>query len=165
MISQPSNLQFSHPSQTNSLRYSIKHARSNAFQIVRLRHTEQDRVIARLGSFLKQLDLAMGIAAGRGNNAQKQIFSHVIRAGAGDEHTAWIEQLESAEVDLFVAASGGVHAGTVFRKRRRVEHDRIKAFARLFEFTQTVEDIRFAKRDVARMVEPGILACRFDWLR
>ncbi len=109
---------------------SVQHSRDHTLQIISLRNADQDRVIARLRSLLNYLQRSVSIVCGFSDYLQEQFFRHVIRAGAGDEYAARVQQLQRAKIYFLVTARRSFSTGAVFRKGRRVEHDRIESFAR-----------------------------------
>jgi len=82
----------------------------------------------------------------------------VIRAGAADQHPAWIQQLDRAQVDLFVPASCRRHGGAAFGERRRIKNDRVKVFAGGLEVAQRIKNVCFAKLNILDLIKFSIAA-------
>ena len=65
----------------------------------------------------------------------------MVRAREGREHPAGLEEPESAQVDLLVAAGCYLHRVLPARERRRVQHDQPEALAAGLEIAERVEGI------------------------
>ena len=65
----------------------------------------------------------MGVKGGAGEHFEEIGLAYVVGAGAGDEDSAGAEHLERAEIELFVAAEGGVEIALGLGEGGRVEND------------------------------------------
>src|SRR5262245_30447201 len=75
-----------------------------AFQVARLRHGEQDRVVLRLPEHAPDADRPPRVARRRAADVLEERRAHVVRAGERGEEPAGPEAGEGAQVDLLVAA-------------------------------------------------------------
>src|SRR5689334_23401373 len=107
------------------LTMSMKLSEDETLQVIRLGHPEQDRMVAALHPFLDDGDVRLSVDARLVHDLGERRLVDVVRAAAGDERAAGIQQLQGAEVDLLVARRGVGNRGLVFRDRRRFEHDRV----------------------------------------
>src|SRR5579862_7490418 len=97
-----------------------------ALKIVGFRHGQQNWVVLGLGSPLDHAQRLSRIVGGFGDDLKEEGLANVIRAGAGYQEATGFEQLQGSEVNLFVAAVGGVNAVAVLSKGRRVQDDHVK---------------------------------------
>lgn len=65
---------------------SLDNSSHNTFQIIGLRHTKQDGVVACLGSLFDDLQPAMSIDCRLSDNSKKHLLRHVVGTRASDEH-------------------------------------------------------------------------------
>ena len=80
-------------------------------------------MVFRLAADLYQAESAVGVKCGAGEHFQEIGLSYVVGAGAGDEDAAGAEHFEGAEIELFVAAQGGVEVALALGERGWVEND------------------------------------------
>ena len=100
----------------------------------------------RAGLDLPQLHLRVGRRVHE--HGRKSVRQHVVRAGAGDEIPFVFDHFHCAQVDFLVAAQRRGNGRAGFRKRRRVENDRVVPLVRVVFFAQQVEGVRFDEIDI-----------------
>src|ERR1700722_9891810 len=107
--------------------FSLCYVGDDALQVSSFGNAEQDWVVFGLAANLDQAQTAVGVEGSRGQHLQEVERVDVIGAGARDEDAAGAKHLEGTEVELFVAAQGGVKIALGFGERGRVEHDGVVA--------------------------------------
>ena len=86
--------------------FQLDDLENNRFQVQRLGHGEQNGMILRLRSAFQDAQCAAAIERGISHYFEQQGFADVMRTGAGHENSAWTQQTQGAQVDLFIAAYG-----------------------------------------------------------
>ena len=97
-----------------------------------------------------------------GDDLQEQVFSDMVRAGAGDQVAAGVKELQAAQIDFLVAAAGGGDAGAILCESRRVQNNHVEVAASFVVLLQDVERIGLAEREVGDVVQLLIAAGHFD---
>ena len=119
-----------------------------------------------LASDLDQAEGAVGVEGGAGEHFQEIGLANVVGAGAGDEDAAGAKHLEGAEVELFVAAEGGVEVALRFGEGGRVEDDGVVAAVGGGVVLEQVEGVGLDPFDFfafeAGLVEGGVLVGDFE---
>ena len=88
-----------------SLRRLRELSEDEAFQVVGLGHAEQHRMIAALHPLLDHRHVRLRVDARVVDDLGERRLVDVVRAAAGDQRAARIEQLQRAQVDLLVAGA------------------------------------------------------------
>src|ERR1700746_3632930 len=83
----------------------------------------------------------------------------MVRAGARDEESTGLQELQGAKVNLLVAAPGGGDAIAILGEGRWVEDDHLEFAAHVVILLQNVKRIAFAKGDVGDGIQLLISAC------
>ena len=121
----------------------LHHLKEVEFEVVRLRHIPEDRMV---GGLLTGLDLAQLHARVQCGGAQhffKQLARHEVAARGGGEVAAARQQPQGAEVDVLIAALGAFHRFARLGEGRRVEDDKVIRLAALFlQLGEKVEHVR-----------------------
>ena len=86
-----------------------------------------------------------GVVRSLGHDLEKERLGDVVRAGAGDQVSAGLENLQSAQIDFFVSAVGGRDAVAVLGEGRRIEDDHVEAAVDLVVFLEQVEGVASRK--------------------
>src|SRR5262245_38334243 len=115
-------------------------------------------MVARLRAFFHDLHGATGVARGFGERSQKQFLADVVRARAGDQNAARIQQSQRPQIDLLVTTQRRLNGAAVFGEGRRIENDRVETLARVVVIAQLVEDVGRDEFDVCDVVEFGVAA-------
>ena len=110
------------------LRQTLVDAADEALEVAGFGQGEDFEVVGRGGAGFEQLNSTPGVGCGRGDDAGEVFQRDVVRAGAGDERSAGCEQMQRAEVELFIAAKGGLGSTLGFGEGRRVEDDGVEGF-------------------------------------
>jgi hypothetical protein len=82
-----------------------------------------------LSAKLQEAQNSVSIASGIGKHFHEVSLAYVIGAGASHQDPAGSKHLESAQVEFFVAAQGGLEIALVFGEGRGVENDGVVALA------------------------------------
>ena len=111
-------------------------------------------MVCALGVIHHEAGGLFGIDGGIDEVVHEQLAGGVIGAAEGREQAAFVQKLERAEVDLFVAAHGIHEGGLVAGETRRVEDDHVILGLGVFE---EIEDVVFEHFDFD-VVEHGVVA-------
>src|ERR1700690_2384640 len=96
---------------------------------------------------------AFSVDGGLCEDLKEEGLGDVVGARAGDQKSSRLEEFQSAEVDLLVAALGGRDAIAILRKGRRIENHHLKAAPDFVVFFQNVEGVPLAEGDVLDSIE------------
>jgi len=77
-------------------------------------------MILTLGAFLDDLDLALGISGGLGQQVQEGGFIDELGTTASDQYSPRIEQTHSSEIYFPIASQGGFDMGSIFGEGGRI---------------------------------------------
>src|SRR5580693_328712 len=123
-------------------------------------------MIFSLSADLNHAQGPVGIAGGAGQHLQEVGLADVVGAGAGHQDAAGAQHLQSAEVEFFIAAEGGIEVALTLGKRWWVEDDRIVTLAGGGVVLEQIEGVGFDPFDfrlvLAAPVEGGILIGNFE---
>ena len=89
----------------------------------------------------QQTDPALRISSRGGDDPMKLVPGNMVGAGAGHERPARTQHLQSAQIELLVAAQGSGYGALGFGKGGRIEHHRIEGLARRTPIAQKVEGV------------------------
>ena len=105
-----------------------------------------------------------GVPCGVSDDFLEQFGRHGARAGERQQRSAWIQQLERQEVEIFVAAAALFQLGLCLDEFRRIQNNQIKGFARVAACAKILEDIRLFIGENApiQLVGFHVLACHFQ---
>ena len=98
-------------------------------------------MIAALHAFFDDRHVRLRVDGGIVDDFRERRLVDVVRATAGHERPARVEQFQRAQVDLLVAGRRLRDGGLVFGERRRIQHDCIEPLAEPFQAAQVVEDV------------------------
>lgn len=84
----------------------LKHPTHQPFQVLRLRESQQNRVIGGLGELFDDLHVTAGVNAGPEEHFLEEVGAHQAGAGESEEDATRGEDLHGQEVDVFVAPAG-----------------------------------------------------------
>src|SRR5881397_1078329 len=104
-----------------------------AFEVPSLWNRENGRVVARLGERGDQPEPRSRVGRGVAAELLEARLRHVVGARERQEAPPALEEPHRAEVDLLVAAHGGVEPGPAPREGWRIENDHAEARARSIE--------------------------------
>ena len=86
-------------------------------------------MITALHPFFDDSHVGQCVNGGFVHDFREQRFADVVRTAASHEHAPWIQQLDGAQINLFVAGARVRDRRLVLRKGRRVEHDGVEPLA------------------------------------
>lgn len=90
----------------------------------------------------------------------EQFIGHEMRAGAGCQKAAILQQLHGAQVDFAIALNRIFHGASGLCKGRRIKNDYIEFSALCFESGQQCKHILALKfHNLLQAIELGILRC------
>ena len=72
-----------------------------------------------------------GVPCGVADNFLEKFRRHGARTGECQQRSAWIQQLERQEVEVFVATAALFQLGLRFDEFRGIQNDQIKGLARI----------------------------------
>ena len=99
----------------------------------------------------------MGIPGRLADGLFEEVRVHEVGAGAGDEVAAVSDQLHAAQIDLTVAARGGLDGIAGLGEGGRIEDDDVILLALLDQLGQKSEDVAAQEGDaVLDAVEPRV---------
>src|SRR6266850_1129705 len=101
------------------------HLEQHPAEIFRLRQGREDGMIERLLETPQAPGRATRVDQGIGNHFLKNLTANMMRAGKSRQDSVRRKELESADVQLLVAAQGVMQAAFVFREGRRIEDDQV----------------------------------------
>src|ERR1039458_745955 len=114
-------------------------------------------MVERLAALFQNAHSAACISRGRAQDCQELTFADVERTGAGDENAAGPKHLQSAKVQLLIAAQGGGRSALGLGECRRVENDGVILPPRGSVILEQVESVGLGPFDLA---EIGRASCR-----
>src|SRR5436190_22912417 len=133
-------------------------AQDEAFQVIGLRHPEEDGMIAALHAFFDDRHRRVAVDRCLVNNRRKHLLVDVVRTAARYKVPARIQQPHRPEVDLLVTSDRIRNRRLVLGERRRVENDGVVARTGTLEPPQLVEDVDLARLQVRHAVPNGVAA-------
>ena len=133
---------------SSSLERASLYPQDQTFEVTRLRQREYLGMVGRGAAGFKHLHSSTGIRRGCGDGGGEIFERNVMRAGAGDERSAGLQQAEGAQVQLFVAAHGSFCGTPGLGKGGGVKHDGVETACcvgpgLLVEGAQQVEGVGF----------------------
>src|SRR5437762_5653226 len=87
-------------------------------------------MVAALHPLFDNRDMDLGIDRRLVHQFRERRLVDVVRATAGHERAAGVEQLQRAKIDFLVARGGSGNRRLVLRERRRVENERVEPLAK-----------------------------------
>src|SRR6266850_140757 len=112
-----------------------------AGEVAGLGDGEDDRVVAALGEGGEDAGADARVAGGLTADLLEHCGRDVVGAGERDQPAAALEQAEAADIDLLVAARGGLDRVLAAREGRGIEHDQPETLAACVQVPQAVEGI------------------------
>ena len=94
---------------------------------MRFGNSGQDGVVGGLGAPFEETERAAGIPGGGEDGVEQHGFAHMMGARTGDQDPASVQELQSAEIDFFVAPRGAIKRGSGFSEGGGIEHDCLEA--------------------------------------
>src|SRR5208282_539961 len=110
-------------SSTISIYFILVYGRYQALEIGRFRDIQQDGVVFGLSADLDQTQCTVGVESGAAQHLLEIGLTDVVGAGAGDQDAAGSKHLQGAQVELLVAAQGGIEVALALGEGRGVEDD------------------------------------------
>ena len=124
------------------------HPENKTLQIMGLGNGQENRVIARLRAALDDDNRAPSVEGGAGDRSQQVGLADVEGTGAGEQKSAWVEDLQGAQVQFLVTAQRRFPAGLLAGEGGRIEHNGIVALALVVSGLEEVKAVGFAPFDV-----------------
>src|SRR6266850_3708521 len=142
------------------------HQKEGEFQIPRLGDGEVHRMIGRLAPHLDEGDVPSRVGGGVAQHLQELLRSEMVGAGGCGDDRPWRRQTEGAQVDLLVAADGGLDGAGALGERRWIEDEEPEPFLAPVEILQVIEGIAldpFAA--LAQSIQGGVAPRQVEALR
>ncbi len=95
------------------------------------------------GVSFEELDAAVGVGCGGGDDGGELFERDVVGAGVGDEGSAGAEEADGAEVELFVAAECALGGAFRLGEGGWVEDDGVEFLGIAVEVAEVVEGVGF----------------------
>ena len=106
----------------------LEHLEDEAFQIARLGHARQDRMIAALSALLDQSDFTLGITCRQTYGIPKLRFRNMMRTGTRHQKTFRLREPDSKQIDVLIPRERLRNRLLAPGERRGIKHDHIVAF-------------------------------------
>ena len=94
-----------------------------------------------LSSLFQESYGAVDIGGGFPQKLPELLRCQVMRAGAGNQETAWAEKTHRAQVDFLVAAYGLGQVRSAFDESRRIKNDKVERFSPPIPFPEVIKNI------------------------
>ena len=135
--------------------FSLTYECYNALKIGSFWHVQEDGMVPGLPPNLDQTQGSVGIMGRFGEHFEKVCWVDMVGAGAGDQDAAGAKHLQGAEVELFVAAEGGIEGAFTFGEGGWIENDGVIALAGGSVVLEQIEGVGLDPFDVLA-IEGGI---------
>src|ERR1700722_3928483 len=122
---------------------------NNAFKVCRFGYIKQDRMIFGLSSVFYDTKISVGIAGRTSHHFEILRRTQVVGATAADQDAAGSQHLECPEIQLFVAAQGGIKVGLALGEGGRVEDNGVIAASGVCIVAQQIKGVGLDPFDLA----------------
>ena len=103
-------------------------------------------MVGGLAKAFDDLDAAVGVGSGIGDNFLEQVHFHKAGTAECREHAAFGKELHGEQVDVLVTAGTFLQVVLAFDELGRVEHDKVERFGLVAALAQVREHVRFDMR-------------------